>query len=338
MGDIFILSPMSIATGSFSSTWRLCWRTTNAAMVPTSRRPARATGLSRTGAICQRRRNCAIARSRYLVPDQAPGQRLQGGAEASMSSTHFRTLSPLQHRMRQLYADTRRRLGLSPHVVRAQGARFVVDTSDYIDRCIALFGMWEAQQLEQLAALSNQRRVDYFLDVGANTGFYSIMFAIKNLAEQIVAFEPDPGNYARLIANLNANTLAGRIEAVPLALGDDASEVTLYEGWKGNRGESTIAVPEQTPQQVKFRVRQVRFDDAYGIAGKTLIIKMDVEGYEFQALAGMQRTLQQNECYLQVEHYGEEFERLNAQVRGYGYRFLHTHDIDHYFTNMRDIG
>ena len=37
------------------------------------------------------------------------------------------------------------------------------------------------------------------------------MFAIKKLAPQVIAFEPDPGNYARLLANLHVNNLAGRV-------------------------------------------------------------------------------------------------------------------------------
>ena len=98
-----------------------------------------------------------------------------------------------------------------------------------------------------------------------------------------------------------------------------------------------MCIRDRTPQEVKFRVRQARFDDQYAIAGKTLIVKMDVEGYEFQALAGMERTLRDNACYLQVEHYGTEFERLKAQCEGYGYRFLRTRDIDHFFTNMPDV-
>jgi FkbM family methyltransferase len=252
---------------------------------------------------------------------------------------HFRSPVGLFERSaRRLYSDTLQRLGIVPHVVRAQGARFVVDPSDFIDRCIAHFGMWDDLQLEELAALARRRKIDVFLDIGANTGFYSIMFAIKNLAESIVAFEPDPGNFARLMANLHANKLDGRVEAVPLAIGDAAGEVTLYEGAKYNRGESTIVVPEQTPQEVKFRVRQVRFDDAYAIAGKALIIKMDVEGYEFHALAGMERTLRDNVCYLQVEHYGDRHEELKDRIAGFGYRYLHTHDIDLFFTNMPDVG
>jgi FkbM family methyltransferase len=254
-----------------------------------------------------------------------------------VTSPHFHALSPLQHKLREYYANVRGLLRLTPYTVTAQGARFVVGTTDYIDRCIAFFGIWEQPQLEDLAELTAKRKIDYFLDVGANAGFYSIMFAMKNLSDRVIAFEPDPGNYARLMANINANSLAARIEAIPLALGNDSSEVVLYEGAKWNRGESTIVVPEQTPQEVTFRVRQARFDDQYSIADKSIIVKMDVEGYEFQALAGMERTLRDNACYLQVEHYGTEFERLKAQCEGYGYRFLHTRDIDHFFTNMPDV-
>lgn len=237
-----------------------------------------------------------------------------------------------------MYSGALLKLGIVPHTVRAQRARFLVDPSDFIDSCIAYNGIWEETQLEDLAAFATARRVDVFLDVGANTGFYSVMFAIKQIAGQIIAFEPDPGNHARMMANLQANGLAGRVTAVPLALGDRASDVTLYEGATWNRGESTIAVPEQTPQKVSFNVRQVRFDDEYQLSGKTIIVKMDVEGYEFHSLAGMERTLRENQCYLQIELYSERLDELKTLLAGFGYRFLHTHyEIDHYFTNIDGI-
>ncbi len=257
-----------------------------------------------------------------------------------MPSPHrFRhPIGKFERTLRRLYSATLQRIGVVPHVARAQGARFLVDPTDFIDACIAFDGMWEPAQLEELAEVSQRRKIDCFLDVGANAGFYSIMFAVKNLADRIIAFEPDPGNYARLQANLALNGLAGRVEAVALALGDQNSEVTLYEGAKWNRGESTIAVPEQTPQEFTHSIRQTRFDDAFNIARKNIVIKMDVEGYEFQALAGMERTLKENACYLQIELYSDRLEELKALFVRLGYRFLHTEEIDHYFTNMPDIG
>lgn len=243
----------------------------------------------------------------------------------------------LEHTWRWLYSSLLQRLGVRPHVVRAQGARFLVDTTDYIDRCIAFDGMWEAAQLEELARLCRRRKIDCFVDVGANTGFYSIMFAVKQLADRIIAFEPDPGNHARLTKNLALNRLSDRVETLQLALGNRNGEAILYEGAQWNRGESTIAEPEQTPQQVMHRIRQARFDDVFDLARQNIIIKMDVEGYEFEALAGMERTLKENACYVQVELYSDRLAELKTFFDRLGYRFLHTEHIDHFFTNMTEI-
>ena len=251
---------------------------------------------------------------------------------------HFRfPISRLEWTWRKFYSESMRKMGLSPHVVRAQGARFSVNTVDYIDQCIAFDGMWEAPQLEMLAELCRRHKIDCFLDVGANAGFYSIMFAMKKLTDRIIAFEPDPGNYARLAANLALNDLSSRVEAVPIALGDQNSEVTLYEGAKWNRGESTIAEPDQTPKEITHRIRQTRFDDAFSLARQKIIIKMDVEGYEFNVLAGMERTLKENACYVQVELYSDRLQELKDLFSRKGYRYLHTEYIDHFFTNMPDI-
>jgi len=238
---------------------------------------------------------------------------------------------------RKLADQLGRRLGHAPRIVNAQGARFLVDTTDFIDQCIAWDGMWDGPQLDRLAAVSvTARPIDYFIDVGANSGFYSVMFALRNLAAQVVAFEPDPGNYARLISNLTLNRLDHRVDAHRLALGDADGEVTLYEGAKWNRGESTIAVPDQTPKEVAHLVRQTRFDDIFPLSGEKIIIKMDVEGYEFPALAGMQQTLVRNACYVQVELYSDRLEDLKRLFADLGYRFVHTEAIDHFFTNMAD--
>jgi FkbM family methyltransferase len=250
---------------------------------------------------------------------------------------HFPKLSPFQLFRRKLTHETLRRLGVRSYLASAQGARFRLDTADYVDRAVAVFGMWDEVQLERLAALTAAHRFDIFLDIGANTGFYSVMFAVKNLCPRIIAFEPDPGNYARLIDNLRLNSLTDRVEAVPFALGDRAGEVKLYEGWSGNRGESTIAVPEQTPQDKSHMVRVARLDDLHAWSGQRLMLKIDVEGYEFEVLSGMSRTLRNNGCYVQIEHYGSRHDDLKAVFADFGYRFLDTFDIDLYFTNIPDI-
>ena len=113
------------------------------------------------------------------------------------------------------------------------------------------------------------------------------------------------------------------------------------EAGSHNRGESWIAHPDKPPEEAPgvatHVVRQIRFDDMFAISGKTILVKMDVEGSEFHALAGMERTLRDNHCYLQVELYSDRIEELKALFAKFGYRYLKTEYIDHYFSNFRDL-
>ncbi len=247
----------------------------------------------------------------------------------------------LERSLRTGYDRLMRGLGRIPYTTTAQGARFQVDTADLIDRELAINAIWEAPQLEDFAALCVSRRIDYFLDIGANAGVYSILLARKNLGGEIIAFEPDPGNRARLVANIAANGLQDRIRVIADAVGDRDAEVTLMEAGRHNRGESWIAHPDKPPEEAPgvatHVVKQICFDDEFSIAGKTILVKMDVEGSEFHALAGMERTLRDNQCYLQVELYSDRFEELKSFFERLGYRYLKTNYIDHYFTNIPDL-
>ncbi len=256
-----------------------------------------------------------------------------------MTPRFFRfPIGRLEQTVRRVRAEIMRLFGCRIHVVHAQGALFVVDTTDLIDRSIAWFGIWEGEQLEDMARVCRDYQADYFFDIGANAGIYSVLFALKGVAPQVVAFEPDPGNYAHLLANIYVNALTGKVRALPYAVGATAGEVDLMEAGSHNRGESWIAHPDKPPEEAPgvatHRVRQVRFDDEFAIAGKTLVIKMDVEGSEFHALKGMERTLRDNACYLQVELYSDRFDELKGLFAGLGYRYLKTSYIDHYFTNI----
>lgn len=247
----------------------------------------------------------------------------------------------LERFWRKARYDAMRAIGASSFTTRAKGARFTVNTTDFIDRELALKGVWEGEQLEDFAAICRSHRVDYFLDIGANAGVYSVLFAVHRLGGEIIAFEPDPGNHARLIANIEANGLSGVVRVVQAAVGDKAGEMILMEAGAHNRGESWIAHPDKPPEEAagvaQHVVRQIRFDDTFDIAGKTVLVKMDVEGSEFHALAGMERTLRDNRCYLQVELYSDRFEELKALFARLGYRYLKTNYIDHYFTNIPGV-
>ncbi len=246
-------------------------------------------------------------------------------------------IGKLEHRLRRFYCEMMPRLGFRQFIVGAQGARFLIGNVDLIDRHIGWDAMWEPVQLERLAELARARRFDRFLDIGANAGFYSVMMTTNKLVPEALAFEPDPGNCARLAANLALNGLGDRVRVFSYALGERRGAARLTQAAAENRGESWLDQAEQPAGAVTLAVEERRFDDEFDFKGKNLLVKMDVEGYEFHVLSGMARTLRENSCYLQIELYSPHIEKLKSVLAGLGYRFLGSHEIDHFFTNIAGI-
>jgi FkbM family methyltransferase len=246
-------------------------------------------------------------------------------------------LGATEQRLRRFYCETLPKLGIKRFIMSAQGARFLIGNEDMIDRCIGWDGMWDAVQLNRLGALCQSTVFDIFLDIGANTGFYSVLLTDRRFVPEALAFEPDPGTRDLLHTNIDLNGLAGRIRVLPYALGETNSEALLTQSAEVNRGESWIEHSEMPPGKDTVSVPVRRLDDEFALRGKKLLIKMDVEGYEFHTIKGMERTLGDNSCYLQVELYSPHIERLKTVFAALGYRYLDTWDIDHYFTNIDGI-
>ncbi len=236
--------------------------------------------------------------------------------------------------LRRVYCGVMRMFGITPFRIRAQGLTFLVGHKDLIDFRLAREGVWELEQLEFISARIDDRTFDLFLDIGANVGFYSLLFAKKKLAKEILAFEPDPGNRARLNANLEANGLSDDVWVLDYGLGDKTGEAILTEGNPYNRGESYLAQEKMPAGETTHRVGIKRFDDEFSVKDKRIYVKMDVEGYELFALRGMERTLRNNSCFLQIEVFIDDPEKLKTMVTGLGYRFLGTAEIDLFFSNI----
>ncbi|HEX5778119.1 MAG TPA: FkbM family methyltransferase [Xanthobacteraceae bacterium] len=243
-------------------------------------------------------------------------------------------IGAVEQRLRRLYCETLPKLGIPHFIVGAQGARFYIGNEDMIDRHIGWDSIWDPVQLNRLGALCRANRFDRFLDIGANTGFYSILLTDRGLVPEALAFEPDPGTRELLNTNIALNGLGGKIRVLPYALGEATGTAMLTQSSEINRGESWIEHVEMPAGADTVTVDVRRLDDEFAFKGETLLAKIDVEGYEFHTLRGMERTLRENSCYLQVELYSPRIEELKAAFARLGYRYLDTWDIDHYFTNI----
>ena len=124
-----------------------------------------------------------------------------------------------------------------------------------------------------------------FLDIGAHWGFYALLACRKGWFERIVAFEPDPANYAQLQANLFLNDAGAAIEALKLAASDREATFGLQVDSR-NRGGAQLVTPAATPSPA----RRCGSTGVLDFAGKLLVVKIDVETHEEAALDGLLRA------------------------------------------------
>ena len=127
---------------------------------------------------------------------------------------------------------------------------------------------------------------DLFLDVGANVGSYTIL-ASGVCKARTAAFEPDPDTAQHLIKNIQINSLNDAVAVHEVAVGAKEAIVRFTLGLDTM---NQVAGPEVTNVRL---VLQKRLDDV--LSGYApIMMKMDVEGHEEEALRGAEDLLSNN--------------------------------------------
>ncbi len=124
---------------------------------------------------------------------------------------------------------------------------------------------------------------DLFMDVGANIGIYTI-FAL-DLGAEVIACEPDPHNYQRILEHLGLNGYEA--EVLNVAVADRPGSLLLTQGL--DSFNHLVHLNDDEPEDV-IEVSAMPIDDIIGdrhVAG----LKIDVEGAESLVIAGAERAL-----------------------------------------------
>jgi FkbM family methyltransferase len=168
------------------------------------------------------------------------------------------------------------------------GSRMLLDPSDYTQRKI-LYRSFEPREVRAVRRLL--RPGDTAVDVGANVGFFTLVMArAVGSTGRVVAFEPIPANRETLLRNVGLNGYEN-VEVRPAAVGEAAGIVNLMlPGADAAEGTQTSGAWRRASANGGVKVPQVALDDEFGDS-RLRLVKIDVEGMEPSALAGMQRML-----------------------------------------------
>jgi len=171
-----------------------------------------------------------------------------------------------------------------------------VDRSELLGRILSHHGIFELPVVEAFFRLIDPDET--VLDVGANIGYMTAVAACAG-AKRVISFEPHPIIFARLSRNLQ------RWNRVP---GFSVSVEARQEAMSSTKGKGALQIPRR-----EFAVNQcvATLENGYGsdacdqvsvstttidsvineLSERVEILKIDIEGHEYQALLGAAESL-----------------------------------------------
>jgi FkbM family methyltransferase len=155
---------------------------------------------------------------------------------------------------------------------------------------------------------------DRFLDVGANVGLYTLLAArIVGRAGHVHAFEPCTTTFARLRENVRLNRL-GNVSCHQVALSHENARAELTLAMNGFDAWNSLGRPYMGEEGGSETVTTVTLDTfvrEHALVGRITAIKIDVEGWENQVLAGAEELLAADDAPVLCLEFTEEAAQLS---------------------------
>ena len=150
---------------------------------------------------------------------------------------------------------------------------------------------------------------DIFIDIGANIGAFSLMAG--HFFNRVIAFEPNPKTMQIFKNNLELNySDKSNIHYYDNALSDNIRDEIIYENLLNLGGTKIGKFSNDYKKNVgsdkewkQYKIKCKRLDDFQpDIAdGSISLIKIDVEGHEFEVIKGAQEILKRYRPKLYIE-------------------------------------
>lgn len=201
-------------------------------------------------------------------------------------------------------------------------------------------GSWEQEQRERFLTGLRERCSTIGIDIGANNGIYTLMMCREPTIRRVIAFEPCEPHFSLMSRSVVHGGFDKRCRLHRLACSDEVGEREMYlfpdETPSLNQLVDTrLTSDEELEQKGAWveRIQTVRLDDVVQFFDERIAIKIDAEGHESSVIRGARKTLENNDCFLQVESFGSDIVSLLEDI---GYALIRRIRNDWYFEKQRD--
>ena len=176
------------------------------------------------------------------------------------------------------------------------------------------------------------------IDVGANYGYFSCLWASQNPKNRVLAFEASPFNVQPLRNNVDKNGLNDRIQIIPIAIGKEKGELKFSLGNENQQTGWGGFTMDNDPASVDVQVDTL---DSYAFKNnisKIEVLKIDTEGADTWVLYGAKTLLEEKKInHIFFEHNIDRMKLLNIGemeaekfLKDVGYTVEKHSDTDYY--------
>lgn len=164
----------------------------------------------------------------------------------------------------------------------APSMRMNLMPGDIISDHIAFAGVYEPRASKRCRQLSASDG-GLFVDIGANIGYFSLLWAAGGQNCRCLAVEAAPRNLDFLKRNIELNNLGDRVDVLPFAAGKAAGSICFNVGPPDQTGWGGVALSAGSET---IEVNSVRIDSVLTSGELITLLKVDVEGADAWALMG----------------------------------------------------
>jgi FkbM family methyltransferase len=191
----------------------------------------------------------------------------------------FRLFFPVRNKWRDLFDDA--------PIKAAPGATLKLLPTDFMHGLIAFTGVYEIGLTKRLLSKA-RKKGSVRVDVGANVGYFSVIWASMNPSNRVLAFEASPRNVEILNTNVEKNGFKEKIVVHPIALGKEKGLLPFDCGPEETTGWGGFAL-EETQSTIYVEVE--RLDNLIPESQLIDVMKVDVEGADTWVIMGAEKLL-----------------------------------------------
>lgn len=199
--------------------------------------------------------------------------------------------------------------------------RYRSHAGDTIGRALFWRGIlsYEPETMRTFLSLAKSART--VLDIGANTGLYTLLACAANPRCRVFAFEPVPRVCRALTRNICINGFAERCTAEMSAVGEREGSARLFMPFSSLNPEYFCAADADS-----MLVKLLSIDGYLGRSVPVDLVKIDVEAFEDKVLQGMIGTVERCRPNIIVECLpGGPYKEVERILRRFNYSFYYLH-------------